>query len=95
MDIIIVVVINLTTDGVFFTLISDGVGGHLTFRILSLLRYVVDIGKRSPNPIFFFIIKKGIHTMDHVHYIYMIDLVYVFLGDIFLEGGGGSPLGGI
>ena len=53
MDIIIVVVINLTTDGVFFTLISDGVGGHLTFRILSLLRYVVDIGKRSPNPIFF------------------------------------------
>ena len=28
--------------------------GHLTFRILSLLRYVVDIGKSGPNPIFFF-----------------------------------------
>ena len=29
------------------------VGGHLTFQILTLLRYVVDIGKNSPNPIFF------------------------------------------
>ena len=28
-------------------------GGHTTFRILSLLRYVVDIGKSSPNPKFF------------------------------------------
>ena len=28
-------------------------GGHLTFRILSLLRYVVDIVKSSQNPIFF------------------------------------------
>ena len=27
-------------------------GGHLTFRILSLLRYVVDIVKSSSNPIF-------------------------------------------
>ena len=28
-------------------------GGHLTFRILSLLRYVVDKVKSSPNKIFF------------------------------------------
>ena len=28
-------------------------GGHTTFRILSLLRYAVDVGKSSPNPIFF------------------------------------------
>ena len=34
-----------TTEGV-------GVGGLMTFRILSLPRYVVDIGKSSPNPIF-------------------------------------------
>ena len=28
-------------------------GGHTTFRILFFLRYVVDIGKSSPNPKFF------------------------------------------
>ena len=28
-------------------------GGHATFRILFFLRYVVDIGKSSPNPKFF------------------------------------------
>ena len=32
---------------------GGAVGGHTTFRILSLLRYVVDIGKSSPNPKFF------------------------------------------
>ena len=32
---------------------GDTVGGHLTFQILTLLRYVVDIGKNSPNPKFF------------------------------------------
>ena len=29
------------------------VGGHLTLQILTLLRYVVDIGLNNPNPIFF------------------------------------------
>ena len=29
----------------------------MTFRILSLLRYVADIGKSSPYPIFFYPIK--------------------------------------
>ena len=34
----------------FNPLLGGGVGGHLTFRILSLLRYAADIGKSSPNP---------------------------------------------
>ena len=32
---------------------GGALGGHLTFQILTLLRYVVDIGKKSPNPKFF------------------------------------------
>ena len=32
---------------------GGGLGGHTTFRILFFLRYVVDIGKSSPNPKFF------------------------------------------
>ena len=31
---------------------TGGGGGHITFQILTLLRYVVDINKSSPNPIF-------------------------------------------
>ena len=32
---------------------GGALGGHLTLRILSLLRYVLDIVKSSPNPRFF------------------------------------------
>ena len=37
----------------FFRGVGGRVGGHLTFQILTLLRYVVDIGLNSPNPKFF------------------------------------------
>ena len=47
---------NLATTDTdpFFMLATHGeggtLGGHASFRILSLLKYVVDIGKSSPNP---------------------------------------------
>ena len=34
-------------------LLPSTLGGHLTFQILTLLRYVVDIGLDSSNPKFF------------------------------------------
>ena len=39
--------------GIFLSGPAFTLGGHLTFQILTLLRYVVDIGLNSPNPKFF------------------------------------------
>ena len=36
-----------------FEVLPPPLGGHTRFRILFFLRYVVDIGKSSPNPKFF------------------------------------------
>ena len=45
---------NRIPDVIRYVLIwACTVGGHTTFRILFFLRYVVDIGKSSPNPKFF------------------------------------------
>ena len=49
------VLVEESFDTILYRLWGGGgvLGVHTTVRILSLLRYVVDIGKSSPNPIFF------------------------------------------
>ena len=58
---------------------GETVGGHMTFQILPLLRYVVDIGKSSLNPIF----KNSMKTVKREAY--QSSTIRLFFLDQLLE----------
>ena len=45
--------LNIYAGCLTIIVLGGPLGGHLTFQILTLLRYVVDMGLNSPNPNFF------------------------------------------